>query len=259
MTPNRPVRAAGLVLCAGALAPLTAGQSLFQKPVQAPGPATLPGPGGQVVPLASPGAVTGDQPAPKVNPVAELEGVSLYAIQPSSARQFRPHDLITIIVNQSSKMEHNQKDDFKKTYTNQADLAAFPDLAKFLEFRLESGRLGGQDGGLPSLDLTAKNNFKGDSKLGREDRITARITAEVIEVKPNGNLLIEARSTQITDREEQTMILSGLCRGEDVSLQNTVQSTQLSNLHLETQHKGDVKDTATKGLIPRILETLFNF
>ncbi len=250
---NRGVRAIGL---AGAAASVAAGQSLFQRPVQGPGPAILPGPGAG---LAAPGAPTGDQPAPKVNPVAELQGVSLIAIQPNSARQFRPHDLITIIVNQSSKMEHNQKDDLKKDYSNSAELSSFPDLMKMLEFRLESGRTAGLDGGLPSLDLSSKNKFKGDAKIDREDRITARLTAEVVEVKPNGNLLLEARTTTITDREEQTMVLSGVCRSEDVSLQNTIQSTQLSNLHLETQNRGDVKDTATKGLIPRVLETIFNF
>lgn len=244
-------RRAGAALGA-ATAAVAMSQSLFQRPVQGPGPAMLPGPGGT-------GAVPSDQPPPRINPVAELEGMSLYAIQPLSARQFRVHDLITIIVNQSSKIERDQTLDTKKNYTNKAALEAFPDLGKLLEFRLEAGRAGSGPGALPELNLTANNKFKGEGDYEREDRITARITAEVIDVKPNGSLVLEARATTISDKEEQTMILSGTCRSEDVSATNTVQSTQLADLKLETKHTGDVRDASKKGIIPRVLETIFNF
>ncbi|MBY0262134.1 MAG: flagellar basal body L-ring protein FlgH, partial [Phycisphaerales bacterium] len=61
------------------------------------------------------------------------------------------------------------------------------------------------------------------------------------------------------DREITTMVLSGTARQEDITKNNTLQSGQLAGLNIKIEHSGDVKDTAEKGLIPRVLETIFNF
>ncbi len=225
------------------------GQSLFQQPTYGPGqPVVGTSGGGMGAPVAS------------VNPVAELNGMSLFQIQPEEPRTILLHDLVTIIVNQSSKIERDQKLETKKKLASEAELSALPDLWKLLEARLEAGnRTNGSPSGLPELGLSANNNFKGEGDYEREDRFTARVTATVIDVKPNGQLVLEARSTIVTDKEEQTIVLSGVCRQEDVSSGNTVQSTALADLRLLTEHRGEVKDGANKGVITKIFETLFNF
>jgi len=93
----------------------------------------------------------------------------------------------------------------------------------------------------------------------RSDRFSDRITATVIDVKPNGVLVLEAKRTVKKDDEEQNLVLSGECRREDVTQNNTVLSTQLAELTLVSKNTGQVKDSATKGWIPRILEAIFNF
>ncbi|MGD9692852.1 MAG: flagellar basal body L-ring protein FlgH [Phycisphaerales bacterium] len=232
-----------------AVSGMAMGQSLFRQPVYGPAPSTVRG-----------GAGSMGEPAVKVNPVAELEGVSLFQLQPEPPRMMRVHDLVTIIVNQSSKIERDQTLETKKSAANTAQLNALPDLWKLLQLRLEAGnRTNGSPSGLPEFGLTNTNNFKGEGDYEREDRFTARVTAEVIDVKPNGLLVLEARSSIVTDKEEQTIVLSGVCRQEDVSSSNTVQSTSLSDLRLVTQHEGEVKDGASKGLITKFFETLFNF
>ncbi len=243
------MRAVMSVAAGLALGGLALGQSLFRQPVYGPGPSTVSGGTGSL-----------GEPAARVNPVAELEGVSLFQIQPLAPRTMRVHDLVTIIVNQSSKIERDQKLETKKRGSNTAQLSALPDLWKLLQLRLEAGnRSNGSPSGLPEFGLTNTNNYKGEGDYEREDRFTARVTAEVIDVKPNGLLVVEARSSIVTDKEEQTIVLSGVCRQEDVSSSNTVQSTALSDLRLVTEHSGEVKDGATKGLITKFFETLFNF
>lgn len=239
----------GVGTAAGMACGTVLGQSLFRQPVYAPGPAYVVGGGGA---MGAPDAV--------VNPAAELDGVSLFQLQPLPPRMMRVHDLVTIIVNQSSKIERDQTLETKKSVTNTAELNALPDLWKMLEARLEAGnRTSGTPGGLPEFGLGANNNFKGEGDYEREDRFTARVTAEVIDVKPNGLLVLEARSSMVTDKEEQTIVLSGICRQEDVSQMNTVQSTALADLRLVSEHRGELKDGANKGLITKFFETLFNF
>lgn len=217
------------------------GQSLFQQPVLPAAPATVEGmPGSE----------------PTLNPVAELSAVSLYAVQPPKPRTVKVHDLITVIVNQSSKMTHDQSLDTDKKLTSKAAVNAFLDytlLLKELQFRASTGAP------LPRIDVTGQNKFEGDGEFEREDRVTARITAEVVDIKPNGTIVLEARSVVSTDKETQTMLLTGICRHEDITAQNTVQSSQLFDLRLETRHEGDVNNASKKGFLTRILEGIVAF
>jgi flagellar L-ring protein precursor FlgH len=81
----------------------------------------------------------------------------------------------------------------------------------------------------------------------------------VLDVKPNGTLVLQARKTIKTDEEEQQFILSGICRVEDVATDNTVLSTQIFDLDLQKNHKGDVKDAVTKGWLPRLMQLVNPF
>jgi flagellar L-ring protein precursor FlgH len=62
-----------------------------------------------------------------------------------------------------------------------------------------------------------------------------------------------------TDEEEQRMILTGICRAEDVTADNTVLTTQLFDLELTQTHTGAVNDTTKRGLLPRLLDTFSPF
>lgn len=230
-----------LALAAGASA-----QSLFRQPA-APAP--------ERAPLSAPPPIVAGQPLPP-NPVADLDGVSLYAIQPLPPRQIQVNDLVTIIVNQSSKIERDQKLEADKDTSTEFDVNQFLNLQELLK---EARLVDSDSSTLPSIDVSSKRKFDGEGKMDREDRITARLTAKVIDVKPNGLVVLEARASLFTDEEEQLMLISGTCRAQDITLTNTVQSTQMADLRLEIHHGGDVRDAAKKGFITRALDTIFAF
>lgn len=218
-----------------------AAQSLFQQPVLPPAPPTVEG-------------MPGEDPV--LNPVADLSGVSLYAVQPPKPRTLKMHDLVTIIVNQSSKMTHDQSLDTDKKFDSGVAVEAFLDYMALLEdFQWQAS----DNDDFPEIAIGGQNKFQGDGEFDREDRVTARITAEVIDVKPNGTVVLEARASVTTDKETQTMLLSGVCRQEDISAQNTIQSTSLSDLRLDTRHTGEVKNAGSKGILTKFFEGLINF
>lgn len=69
----------------------------------------------------------------------------------------------------------------------------------------------------------------------------------MIDVKPNGNLVVEARESRTSDKEVTTMVLSGTCRAEDITKNNTIQSAQLADLTVRIEHEGNVKESGEKG------------
>ena len=88
------------------------------------------------------------------------------------------------------------------------------------------------------LKTSGQRDFKGTAALERDDTFTGRITAEVIDVKPNGTLILQATEEIKTDEEEQRVTLIGTCRVDDITPDNTVLSNQIYNLSLNKQHKG---------------------
>ncbi len=216
-----------------------------------PAPTAVPGS------TAAPAAATMMRTPRRAGRTPTLADISLYAIDAPAAREFAENDLLTIIISERSKTERNQKLDSKKDYKLDASVSAWIDLLQLLEARVKPD--GNAASELPSVGASLKNDFKGDGKYNREDKLTDRIQARVVEVKPNGTLLIEARRSIKTDKEVQEVVLSGLCRSEDITDANTVQSNQMYDLSLNVQNAGEVKNVGEKGLIPKVLDTLFNF
>ena len=87
----------------------------------------------------------------------------------------------------------------------------------------------------------------------RADTFTGRITAEVVDVKPNGTLILQATETIKTDEEEQRVTLIGTCRVEDITADNSVLSNQLYDLTSVSSIKGAVKDTTHPGNLHAII------
>ncbi len=186
---------------------------------------------------------------------AHIRASSLLFVQKPKPKNFAIHDQVTIVIDERSTISADSKLDTKKDYDFNAALTKFPSLQAFLEGQIENG----DSNSGAALGINSKNKFKGQGTYDRTDKFSARITATVIDVKPNGNMVLEARKTITKDKEVSLLILSGTCRREDVTDANTVLSTQLADLNLVTQNEGQVKDSATKGFIPRILEAIFNF
>lgn len=220
----------GISICSVAHA-----QSLFQQP-QAPAP--LPG-------EAPAGAAAAQR----------LEGYSLFVVVPPPPRTYQKNDIIQIIINESSIQKYEQSLDTDKRFDLKAKLGKFPSLRHLLEAQLRTGDSS------PVVEVEADSNtkFKGDGTYERKDRFTTRISATVLDVKPNGVLVLEGKSVKAADKETTTIVISGTCRPQDVTAQNSVQSTQLAELIITVKNDGQVKDTATKGLISQFFDLIFNF
>lgn len=225
-------RTLAIALLCGAVGAPALGQSLFVTQVQ--------------VPIDAKG---------EPDPGAYLRGASLMFIEPPEPREFAIHDLVTIIVEETTKSEASQTLETEKSYDIGAAMEAFPSMRHLLELQVQNG----DSQRTADLDVNFDSKYKGDGDYERTDRFVARITATVIDVKPNGTVVLEARKRIDKDGEIQTIILSGTCRRDDVTIQNTILSSQLAGLTVSMSTEGQVTKAGRKGLIPRALEGLFNF
>jgi flagellar L-ring protein FlgH len=173
-------------------------------------------------------------------------------------RTFAVHDLVTIVVRESTE------NDTKATLETEKETKLDGGIDAFPKFQLEdilNGQLGASNfsKGKPQVGIDFKKEFEGDGTFKRKDTFTTRLTAKIIDIKPNGLLVLEARKHVQTDKETVSIVLTGTCRTEDVGGDNSILSTNLSDLRLTKNHEGEVKNATKKGLLTNLLEGFFAF
>lgn len=184
-----------------------------------------------------------------VNPV--LRRASLISVEMPEPESIALHDLVTIIVREDKRFSTDSKLKSEKEWTVQSALQQW--------FRLDKDdKLVAQNfpGGAPGVDFSFEHEYEGKGRVDRKDSLVLRIQAKVIDVKPNGNLVIEARKRITVDEEDQIATLTGVCRSVDVSAQNTVLSTQVADLEISIKHTGAARDASRRGWLMRVFDLL---
>jgi len=191
-----------------------------------------------------------------VNP--HMQRASYLAVSIPEPRQWAVNDLVTIIVRESSVTTSTAELETEKETEIDGAIEAFPRLTldDLVDAQLQPSD---QEDGTPAVDVNFSKEFEGEGDFERSDEVITRLTAKVVDVKPNGTLTLEARTHIKTDDEEKTITLTGHARAEDVTAANTVLSTQLYDLRLEQEHEGELRNATKKGLFTKVLEALFAF
>lgn len=191
--------------------------------------------------------------APKTPHNAVYEQHSWITLPTPPPRTYKPGDLLTIIIRETRKWEADADLNTRKQWDLNSELSAF---IKFI-----NGNLGSADfkRGQPNIDYSWKDETrsKGDSK--REDSLTTRLTAKIIDVKPNGTLVLEGRARLVHDEEYSEITITGVCRKEDVTPDNTILSTQLANKEVLISNKGALRAAAARGWARKLIDMLKPF
>lgn len=231
-----------IVLLVSFVSGLAYGQSSsLYLPKEAPRAEPQPGPDGRI-----------DRLSPT------LSMASFSAVPLPAPRKFQLHDLITIIIRESVENNSRSEMETSKETTVEGEITDFPkfQLSDLLDLKV---RAGDDSRPNPKVGVEFETEFEGEGSQRRVDTFTTRITARIIDIKPNGTLVLEARKTLTTDSEITQIVMTGTCRKDDVTADNTILSTQLYDLHLDKQSSGELRKATKKGILTRVLEGIFNF
>lgn len=166
----------------------------------------------------------------------------------TDAKAFRLHDVVSIVVSES--LEASTDGQVKNSRASNANSG----LTSLFGALKASNALQNLVGMSASSGLTAQGQSTTNSSL------STTFGAEVVDVLPNGMLVVQATRQLTFSQQTQLIKLRGLVRPEDVSAQNQVLSTAMTDLELEVTGKGIVNDsTYRQNPVVRFLEKLLIF
>ena len=161
-------------------------------------------------------------------------------------------DIVTIIVQENTT---TAKDNNTKTSKSSGVDAS---ISSFLYPPGASGLLT-KNGKMPAMKFDAKSDFNGGGAINNSEKIVARIAVRVIDVLPNHNLVLEGSRETAFAGEQQTAILRGTVRPEDIAANNTVFSFNIADASIKFVGKGAVSDTQRKGWFTKIWDKVTPF
>ena len=172
-------------------------------------------------------------------------------------RDFRarqPMDIITIVIDESSK--GNKKSDTEAS--SQFDILA--GITNF--FGIETKSWASNNESLnPTNMIQAKSNvgFEAEGETERSGSLTAKISAVIMEMLPNGLLRIEGTKIVSINDEEEVLVISGLIRERDINAANQVDSSRIANMRIDFYGQGVIADQQSPGWAVKIFKIVWPF
>ena len=113
----------------------------------------------------------------------------------------------------------------------------------------------------PSIGIDASYNssFSGRGATNRTENVTAKMSARVIQVLNNGNLVVRGSQEIMVNNEKQYLTIQGVVRPTDIGADNTVLSTYIADARIDYTGKGDLSRKQREGWLSRFLDVVWPF
>ncbi|MDH5189956.1 MAG: flagellar basal body L-ring protein FlgH [Gammaproteobacteria bacterium] len=165
-------------------------------------------------------------------------------------RARRVGDIITIILTEqtdaSKSATTSLEKDTNNTITNPTILGSTPSFNVPGVLPLESNRNNNL-----GTSLGSAHDFEGEGKSAQSNSLTGNISVTVVEVLPNGNLVIRGEKIISLNQGDEYVRVAGIVRAQDVTSKNTVLSTQIADAHISYGGNGMVADSNKLGWLAR--------
>lgn len=179
--------------------------------------------------MVQPKAITGSI----YNPATSM---NLY----SDGRAHRIGDILTVVLTERTQSSKSASTDVEKT--SSASLQAPTVLGKAVE-------LFGKPFSFSAPESTSE--FEGDGSSDMSNSLTGNITVTVHEVLPNGNLIVRGEKWLTLNQGDEYIRVMGIARPQDISTDNSIDSTKLADARIAYSGTGAVSDSNVMGWATR--------
>ncbi len=164
-------------------------------------------------------------------------------------REIQKHDIVSVRVDVLSRMAADGELRRRKDARYDARLKDWITLQG-----LRSVRPDPQSEGEPRMRGELRSDYRSIGELETSESLAFNLACEVVDIRPNGNLVLEGRSKIKLGEECWYCVLSGLCRPEAIGPNNVVLSRDVINLDIRKDETGSVASGYQRGWFQKIFD-----
>ncbi|MFZ2393879.1 MAG: flagellar basal body L-ring protein FlgH [Rhodoferax sp.] len=156
-------------------------------------------------------------------------------------------DILTILVRENINASKSSAANASRNGSASTELGLIPDLF--------SGLISNEQ----NADASGKNTLSAKGGANAMNTFNGVITVTVVDLLPNGNLLVSGEKQMLINQGTEFIRFSGVVNPRLVSADNTVSSNQVADARIEYSAKGYIDEAQTMGWLQRLFLNVLPF
>ena len=156
-------------------------------------------------------------------------------------------DTITVKITESTSASTKSNNKVDKSNTQKASIGA------------SAGMFSRVMPGAAEFSAGSSTAFSGKGEAANNNVFTGNMTVTVIDVLPNGNLLVSGEKQVAVGDEQEFVRISGVINPSFVDATNTVESSKIADARIEYKSSGQVAEAQTMGWLARFFLNVLPF
>lgn len=146
-------------------------------------------------------------------------------------------DILTILISFKNKANMKNHTDIARTTSEHIEapnlLGYEADLARVLPQAIDPKNL---------VNFSSKPSNVSEGAIKREETIDFKVAATVVQVLPNGNLVVMGRQEMRVNNEVREMLITGIIRPQDILAENTISYEKIAEARISYGGRGQISD-----------------
>jgi flagellar L-ring protein precursor FlgH len=174
-----------------------------------------------------------------------VQAESLWVDNSPAANLFTDHrahavgDIVTIIISEASSASRSGNTTNSKSASTNVDAGS--GLFTFIN----------------PVSASSDDSFSAKGAISNTNTVSGRLTVKIIEVKPNGQMVVQGTQSIKQNSDTQKITITGIIRPEDVASDNTIVSSKVADAQLKIEGKGPISRKQRQGILTQVFDLIF--
>ena len=193
-----------------------------------------------------------------VEQTTALDQASLWSGQRGSLlgdrRAIRRGDIMTVVIEIDEEAEISNQTDRSRSGSETLGVPQLFGLPQRLDARLPDGASSAE-----LVGINSNSSSTGDGSVKRNEKLTLRVAATIVDVLPNGVLSIAGSQELRVNFEMRELLVSGYVRPEDISRQNEITYDKIASARVSYGGRGQISDVQQPRRGQQVLDAVLPF
>lgn len=163
-------------------------------------------------------------------------------------------DILTVVIEIDDKAEISNSSGRSRSGKEKLGIPSFFGIPQRLDTVLPDGASSAD-----AVSTTSSSSYSGNGSVARNEKLTLRVAATVVEELPNGVLRIEGRQEVRVNNELRELLVSGYVRPVDVSRQNEITYDKIAGAQISYGGRGQISDVQQPRYGQQIADAILPF
>lgn len=169
-------------------------------------------------------------------------------------RAIQQGDILTVVIEIDEEAEISNATDRSRSGSETLGIPSLFGLPQRLDRKLPTGATLSD-----AVSINSSSNSSGDGSVKRNEKLTLRVAATIIDVLPNGVLSIAGSQELRVNFEMRELLVSGYVRPEDISRKNEITYDKIATARVSYGGRGQITDVQQPRLGQQALDIILPY